>query len=73
MGKYFWKNGDSYEGNWKNDLRDGKGVFIWSDGDKYDGEWKKDMKEGNCVYYDNNEKKSFKEIWKNNEFVQQVS
>jgi hypothetical protein len=27
-GKYVWKNGNYYEGDWKSGLRDGKGVMI---------------------------------------------
>jgi len=39
-------NGDRYDGEWKNNLRDGHGVFINNDGDMYDGNWKLDKMEG---------------------------
>ncbi len=35
-----------YEGEWKNDLRDGKGYFFYPDGGRYDGYWKDDMRHG---------------------------
>jgi len=28
-GIMYWKNGERYEGKWKNDERDGKGINIW--------------------------------------------
>lgn len=39
-------NGDRYEGEWKNNLRDGHGVLVNNDGDMYDGNWKLDKMEG---------------------------
>ena len=34
-------NGSVYTGEWKNDLREGRGVCKYSNGGSYDGEWKK--------------------------------
>lgn len=42
LGKIVMKNGGSYEGEWKNEMRDGQGVHIWVDSSKYEGEWKED-------------------------------
>lgn len=39
-------NGDSYEGNWENDIMQGKGVYISSNGDKYTGNFKDGLKNG---------------------------
>ena len=39
-------NGDRYDGEWKNNMRDGPGVFVNNDGDMYDGNWKSDKMEG---------------------------
>ena len=36
-----------YEGELKNDLRDGKGTMVWKDGDRYEGDWKNGKFEGN--------------------------
>ena len=33
-GKYYWKNGDVYEGNLLNDCIQGKGFYVWENGDK---------------------------------------
>ena len=30
---------EKYEGNWKENKRDGFGVYTWSDGREYEGEW----------------------------------
>ncbi len=31
-----------YDGEWKDDRKNGRGKLIWADGDVYDGEWKDD-------------------------------
>ena len=30
----------TYEGQYKDGLKNGNGILIWDDGRKYDGEWK---------------------------------
>ena len=35
-----------YIGEWKNDMKHGKGKFLYSNGDIYDGEWINDKKDG---------------------------
>jgi len=40
-------NGDFYSGDFKNDLRNGKGEYVWKDGSKYVGDFIDDKKEGN--------------------------
>ena len=39
-----------YEGEWKNDNREGKGKFTWAEekwrGNVYEGEWKNDIRHG---------------------------
>ena len=39
-------NGNKYDGKWKNDKEEGKGIYYYNNGDKYDGEWKNDKIEG---------------------------
>ena len=34
-----YQNGDSYEGDWVNGKRDGKGKMIYANGDAYEGDW----------------------------------
>ena len=38
--------GETYDGEWSNDNKEGKGVYCSIDGNKYDGEWKNDKKFG---------------------------
>ena len=33
-------NGDTYNGQFKDDKMNGRGVLSWADGGSYDGEWK---------------------------------
>ena len=35
--KITYKNGDIYEGEFKNNKKEGKGIMIWKGGDKYEG------------------------------------
>ena len=42
----FWANGDQYEGEFSNGMKNGKGLFIWSNGNKYDGDWKDNQRHG---------------------------
>jgi len=47
FGKYVYVNGATYEGEWKDGKRHGKGIFIPADGgDVYDGQWKNGKREG---------------------------
>ena len=41
-----YNNGDLYNGEWKNDLKEGEGTIKYNNGDIYDGNWKNDLKEG---------------------------
>ena len=45
-GTYIWSNGDSYTGEWKDNLMHGKGVSTWSDGSKYSGEYRNHKRHG---------------------------
>ena len=53
-----YENGDRYEGNWRNDVRHGKGKMTWQSnanrtpelgGWRYEGEWQEDLPEGHGV------------------------
>ena len=37
---------DFYYGNFKKDLKDGKGIYNWTSGDSYSGDWKDDIMNG---------------------------
>src|SRR4051812_31675780 len=60
-GKYFFRNGDTYEGEWQNGIQPlmclnfagffhGQGIFNRSNGDYYTGQFKKDVFHGKGVY-----------------------
>jgi hypothetical protein len=40
QGRETFPNGDIYQGEWLNDLKDGQGVLQYADGHIYDGTWK---------------------------------
>jgi len=56
-GRYYHKNGDMYEGEFKDNLAYGKGSFekMSADGDpdyfKYEGEWEDNLPEGKGIHY----------------------
>ena len=35
----YYYNGNRYDGNWKNDKKEGKGIFYDSNGNIYEGVW----------------------------------
>jgi hypothetical protein len=45
-GKYVWANGERYEGNWLDGLRNGLGTNYFSDGEIFSGNWKNDKRNG---------------------------
>jgi hypothetical protein len=51
VGKFFWNNGDKFEGQYKGDLINGKGTYYYLNGDKYVGDWKNDLREGKGIFY----------------------
>src|SRR5688572_3996463 len=51
--KYTYANGDTYDGEWKDDKRHGRGKFITSSF-KYDGQWETDKRHGTGVLIEAN-------------------
>ena len=45
-GTYKYGNGDTFEGNFANGLKQGNGIYRWSTGEVYDGEWNNDLMDG---------------------------
>ena len=59
-GIHTWKNGNRYEGMWKNNRREGEGTWIWgeqssSPGHRYQGQWHLDQKHGYGQYFEAND------------------
>ena len=53
-GKYFFKNGESYEGSIINDKFEGHGKYLYENGEYYIGDWKDDLRNGKgTLYYKN--------------------
>jgi hypothetical protein len=58
--------GDSYEGEWKDGKKHGKGLYKSLDGYSYDGEWKNSKMDGQGVYkYPNGD--FYRGEWKDND------
>ena len=54
-GKMTWRSGQVYEGEWKDDTRNGcRGKMIYASGNVYEGEWNNDKRngEGTKTYLD---------------------
>ena len=50
-----WKSGCIYEGEWSNNLKEGKGIEIWPEGQKYEGNFKNSKRDGRmCDYLNDN-------------------
>ena len=50
-GRYEWKDGKVYEGQWSHNLMHGFGILIFPDGNRYEGEFVKDRREGRGKYF----------------------
>lgn len=46
LGVLTHRNGDRYEGYWRDDQADGNGIYTQGDGSKYEGSWRGDRKHG---------------------------
>ncbi|KAL6051561.1 Phosphatidylinositol 4-phosphate 5-kinase [Balamuthia mandrillaris] len=46
VGCFTLPHGNTYYGDWLNNMRHGRGVGIMKDGRKYEGEWENDMRSG---------------------------
>jgi hypothetical protein len=43
---FSWSDGRQYSGSFKNEKRDGHGVYKWADGKQYQGNWKDGKQHG---------------------------
>ena len=49
-GVFKWKNGDAHDGLWKDNKREGAGVWTGSNGNVYEGSWVAGVKVGHGTY-----------------------
>ncbi|MFO0000445.1 MAG: phosphatidylinositol-4-phosphate 5-kinase, partial [bacterium] len=50
-GIYFYKNGDTYIGDWRDDKFHGHGYYIFAKGERYEGELVQGYKQGYGEYH----------------------
>lgn len=51
-GLFSWPDGRKYNGEYRDDLKEGYGEFEWADGRKFEGGWKSGKQYGEGVYID---------------------
>ena len=51
-GEYTWSNGDTYDGEWKNNQPNGEGILILTNGTKYKGGFVNGLEEGKGIQED---------------------
>ena len=49
----YYSTGDKYDGEYKNGMRNGKGILYSNDGSRYEGKWINDVKDGKGISYSN--------------------
>ncbi len=71
-GVFKWPDGRVYNGEYKNDKKDGYGEFSWNDGRKYKGYWKDGKQNGNGNFF-NPKYNEWKEgIWQNGKRIKWI-
>jgi hypothetical protein len=68
FGIYLSRNGDKYEGNWKNLQRHGKGIATFANGDVYNGYWLHDLQDGQGTMTYKNGTAKQRGIWERGSF-----
>jgi hypothetical protein len=63
-GKLELPNGCFYEGEYRDDRKEGFGVFTWPDGRRYEGDWVDGKQEGEGWYIDEKKGVKRKAQWK---------
>ena len=65
--------GDHYQGEFKNGLKHGFGMYFFSNGDKYVGEYQYGKREGKGTYAFSNGNPALTGIWSNNALVTKIA
>ena len=66
-GLYKWPDGNEYEGDYINNIKEGEGVFKWKDGRKYKGKFKNGRPHGKGILTVNGI--SFDAIFENGQYL----
>ena len=72
-GIFLWPDGRKYEGEFKNDKKNGYGEFTSSDGKKYKGEWKDGKQNGEGELFNPKDNTWKKGIWANGKRVKWIT
>ena len=70
QGKYTFKNGDLYMGEFKVDMFNGQGILLYSNGNKTIGTWENNKRNGIELLF-NNKGQIFFRVYENNTLVQE--
>ena len=60
---YIYNDGDIYEGQWSNDVYNGKGKEKYANGSSYEGTFKNDEKDQRGIFIDHQGNK-YRQYWK---------
>lgn len=58
-----YPDGSTYEGEWKDNVKHGYGVYVYANGDKYEGQWYNGSRHGIGTYAHTEEDCSFHGTW----------
>lgn len=64
MGTYFYPDGDKFEGTFRNELKNGRGVYYFRYGGRFEGIFKDDQENGKGVLFYTDGTSDI-ELWKN--------
>lgn len=62
IGVFASKEGEHYDGQWREDKKNGVGAFDYPSGDKYEGEWTDNLRDGKGTFRRSNGD-SVKGVW----------
>lgn len=59
----WYPDGAFYDGDWRNDRRDGYGMLVRADGNRYEGEWLNHLKHGKGRFFHLDTGQMLEGIW----------